>query len=97
MFKDIKTLLPKSVKRAGISGKVLTSGALAVFREEAGKILGEGVSDKVKPLYIRHGTLVAATLSSAAALKLQTNEKKIIRKINRFCGDKEVKKIKYLA
>ncbi len=100
MFKDIKTLLPRSVKRAGLTKKVLAAGALKVFQSEAKKILDDDLTAGVKPLYIRRGVLTVATLSSLAAKKLQENEKKILRKINRIFDDKndetEVKKIKYL-
>jgi hypothetical protein len=97
MFKDIKTLLPRSVKRAGISRKLQTAGILHIFRQEAEKILQGDLTDQVKPLYMKRGVLVVATLSSLAAKKLQENEKKLLRRLNRAGGEEAVEKIEYLA
>jgi predicted nucleic acid-binding Zn ribbon protein len=101
MFKDIKNLLPKSMNRSGLSKKVRIAGVLKLFQSEAKKILNKDLAEQIKPLYIKHGVLTVATLSSLAAKKLQEHEKKILRKINMVFEDKkdekEVEKIKYLT
>jgi hypothetical protein len=101
MFKDIRTLLPRSVRRTGIGKKVLAAGIMTVFRSEAKKILEGDLASQVKPLYIKRGVLIVATLSALAAKQLQEHEKKILRKINRIGGEgkenEEVEKIKYVT
>jgi len=97
MFKDLKSLLSKSIQRAGIAGQVGSAQITKIFEEITKQILSEETSSKTKAVDIKDKTLLVACLSSAAVQELQLKEAEIIKKINKTIGKEIVRKIKYIT
>jgi len=97
MFFNLKSILPKSIKRAGASQQVQDTQVIKVFNETKDKLLPDNLARKIKPMYIKDGKLVIASLSSLAVHELQKKEAVIIKKINQEFNSQIVKKLKYLT
>ncbi|MDD2807890.1 MAG: DUF721 domain-containing protein, partial [Patescibacteria group bacterium] len=61
------------------------------------KILGPEVDRKLKPLYIKEGTLQIACLSTVLAERLKNQEDEIIKALNKPYGREVVSRLKFLA
>ncbi len=94
---DLKSLLQKSIKRAGIKRQVDAYYILRAFDKLAGNILDENLKDSVKAISVRNKTLSVACLSSIVAQELKFKEKEIIECINDKFGVETINKIKYIV
>lgn len=98
MFKDIKKLLPWSVIRAGIGGRVEGAGIIKIFAAVADALLAENnISGRIKPLYIKEKTLVATSLSSAVVNFLEERKADIVAEVNKRAGKNSLDNIKYIG
>lgn len=97
MFYDLKSLLPKFVKRSGLAGQIETNRIIEVFNEIKERILGPELARKVRPLYLKNKVLLVASLSDEAVGQLQSREEEMIGKINKKFGPETIKKIKYIT
>lgn len=97
MFQDLKTILPKSVKRAGIDGKVEEKQALKMFEEAVQGFLEPDLAAQVKVLYIKDGAVSLACLSEEIVKKIKDNEQEIIDIINKNINKEIILKVKYLT
>jgi len=95
-FTPIKKILPKSVKTAGIGGKLDEDKILAHFEEVAVKIFGESVLKKMKALHIKEGTLYLACLSELLSEQIKNQERRFLFELNRPLGRSVIEKIKFL-
>ncbi len=97
MFQDLKTILPKSVKRAGIGDKVEEKQALKMFGEALNGFLSDGSDAQVKILYIKEGVISLACLSDETVEKIKANQKEIIDIINKNIGKDFIRQVRYLT
>jgi len=97
MFREIKSILPKSIRRAGIGRQVQDTLIIKLFNEIKEKLLITASSEKIRPVYAKGGVLVIASLSSSATKELQTKEKEIINEINNNFKKRVINKIKCIT
>ena len=97
MFQDLKTILPKSVKRAGIGKKVERKQALKMFREALQGILGSDSAAQVKVLYIKESVISLACLSKETVEKIKNSQDEIIEIINKNIGKDVIKQVRYIS
>jgi len=96
-FYELKKLLPKSIRRAGVGRQVEAVSALEIFSAAAREILGEEIAGQTKPLYFKNGIITVACLSSLIMQELQYREREIVEKINKQIGEDIIKKLNYAA
>ncbi|MFA6322372.1 MAG: DUF721 domain-containing protein [Candidatus Buchananbacteria bacterium] len=96
-FTSIKKIIPKSVKAAGIQNNLNEAKILENFNETAAKVFGDRVLKKIKPLYIKDGTLMVACLSDVLAQYIRENERRFLFELNRPFGKGIIEKIRFLA
>ncbi|MFH1523023.1 MAG: DUF721 domain-containing protein [Patescibacteria group bacterium] len=97
MFKDVKSILPNSLKRAGISKRIKEEQVVKCFNQIKNEILPENLANKVRAMYISEGILTIASLSTLATQELYFNKDKIILAINNKLGHEVVMRLKYIA
>lgn len=97
MFKDIKTILPKSAKKIGIHNQVKAELVEKFFAEELERVLTSNLLEKVKVLYFKDETITLACLSEPIVFRLQQHEGEIMRKVNRQIGNNHLRKVRYLT
>lgn len=95
-FVNIKKILPKSVKSAGISVKLDEAKILAHFEEVAVKIYGDQVLKKMKALHIKDGTIYLACLSDLLAQQIKNQERRFLFELNKPLGKSVIEKIRFL-
>jgi hypothetical protein len=96
-FIKIEKLLPKSVKKAGIKKQLDSAKILADFGEIGSQVFGPEAIKKIKPLYIKDGTLTITCLSSVLAQKLKAQEKRLIWELNRPYHRKIIERLRFLV
>jgi len=96
MYFDIKSLLPKSIKRAGINKQIEATQVLEMFNKVVKDFFNDEFQRDLRPLYIKNKILTVACLSSIIAQELYFKEKDIIARINKSFGQEIINKIKYL-
>ncbi|MFA6254440.1 MAG: DciA family protein [Patescibacteria group bacterium] len=92
----IDKLLPKSIKKAGLTNQLAAKDFLNQFQEAGELVFGESVMKKIKPLKCEGGILTISCLSSVLSQDLKAREKTLIWQLNRFFGQRVVEKIKIL-
>jgi predicted nucleic acid-binding Zn ribbon protein len=97
MFHPLKNLLPKSINRAKIGGRVEIAMILEEFEKVVKEVLGERAAQKSKPLYLKGKIITVAVLSSVLAQEFRLNEGKIIKKLNDKFGREVAEGLKYLV
>jgi predicted nucleic acid-binding Zn ribbon protein len=97
MFIDMKHILPKVIKRAGISRQMDSVNTLEAYSKAVGCLLPEELASKVRPLYLKDGTLTVASLSAVAVQELRVREADILRELNPDADKPAVKRLKYLS
>lgn len=96
-FVKLEQLLPKSIKKAGISHQLDSLKILEEFNKVAKKIFGEEVMKKIKPLYLKNGTLSIACLSSVLGERLKSQEKRVLAELNRPYKKEMVERLRFLV
>lgn len=96
MFKSIKDILPKIIKKAGIKNKVEDGLAMSKFNRAAGEVLEIEMKNKVRPLYVKQGFLVVACLDNDLVERLREEEKRILSKINQGFDREVVRGLRFL-
>jgi predicted nucleic acid-binding Zn ribbon protein len=97
MFIDMKHILPKVIKRAGISQQMESVNVLDAYSKVVSRLLPEELASKVRPLYVSGGTLTVASLSAVAVQELRVREAEILLEINSNSDQPAVKRLKYLS
>ncbi|MDD5291079.1 MAG: DciA family protein [Patescibacteria group bacterium] len=97
MFYNLKSLLPKSIKRAGIANELKNKQIIDFFNLAKKVFLRAELADRVKPMYLRNKILYIASLSSVAAERLGPRQAEIVAEINKKFGPGTVKKIKFIT
>lgn len=97
MFKDLKSLLPKTIKRAGLNRQIKQQEQLKLFQQVALEFLSSELAKEIKPLYIYDHILTVVSLSPAAVAVLAKKEQFIIKRMNEILGGGELKRIRCLT
>ena len=97
MFYNLRSLLPKSIKRAGIAEQIKDKQVISFFEQVKKEVLGAELAGRVRPMYLKNKILYVASLSSAAIEKLESGQAEIVGKINKKFGPEAIKKIKYIT
>lgn len=96
-FVKVGHLLPKSIKKAGIASQLDSVKILEEFNQVAKKVFGPEVMKKIKPLYLKNGTLAVACLSSVLGEKLKSQEKRVLVELNRPYKENVVERLRFLV
>ncbi len=97
MFQEIKPILNKSIKRAGIDSQIEAVKVLEAFSGLVAKVLPAEMADRLKPLYLSGGVLTVASLSDEATQLLSRQQPEILQEINNQFGRQLVNKFRYLT
>jgi len=97
MFYNLKALLPKSIKRAGIANEVKNKQVINFFNKIKFGFLNDELAERTRPMYLKNKILYIASLSSVAVEKLSPRQEELVEGINRKFGRGTVKKIKFIT
>ena len=97
MFQDLKSLLPRVIKKSGIYKQVEANKIIEIFNEFAAQTLPGHAADKIKAAYLRNKVLHIASLSGIISNEIKFKESDIIRYINKRIGSEAVVKLKFIA
>jgi len=90
-------LLSRTLKRFGISEQVQAAQVLEEFQKQAINLLGNGVKNKIKPLYLKNKTIHVSVVSTVLATEIRLYQKRILEAINKKYKKTVVKKIQFLT
>lgn len=96
VFQKIGAILPKNIKRSGISRQVEASIVCGAVDKELIRIFGEELGNQARALYYRDKTLTLAVLSSVLAQEIRFREGEILDFLDDKFGPQVVEKIRYL-
>jgi predicted nucleic acid-binding Zn ribbon protein len=94
-MQHIKNLLNKRLKEAGLAKDVKTALVIKEFEELVKEFLGNDISQKVKPIYIKNKNLVVVCLSSVIVQEFTFYKQEMIYKINNKFEEEVLKDIKF--
>lgn len=97
MFKDINTLLSKSIKKVGIWEQVRSEQVEKIYREELERLLTRNIMERLKVLYFKDGTITVACLDEQIVSRLISFEEDIIKKTNQSVGHTCLHSVRYLT
>jgi predicted nucleic acid-binding Zn ribbon protein len=95
MFKQLKDILPTSLKRYGIVREAQAAFVCTMFEKIVKEELGEEASKNCRSLSFKNGVLKIQVSDSAWASEIQLNQSKIIDKINKKVGKKVVDRLQF--
>ncbi|MBU4512827.1 DUF721 domain-containing protein [Patescibacteria group bacterium] len=95
-FQLIGKLLPKSIKRAGLSRQVEASLICSEFDNLIKHVFSPQILNQVKAMYFQNNTLTIAVLNSTLAQEIKLRERKIIGKLNNRFGKDVVLGLRFL-
>ena len=87
------TIGPKNSLQKQVEASQAVLFAEEVFKE----MFSEDLAKHARPLFLKNRTLTVTCSSSALAQEIRLNQNKIVQKINKKLGKKEVDRIRYLA
>jgi hypothetical protein len=94
---DLKSLLDKSIKKAGIVRQVEANLIVEEAREVIGNIISPELAGKIEPLYVKNRSLTVRSSSSIAKQELKFKEEELIHRLNDKFNEKLITKVKYTA
>lgn len=94
---SIKNLLNESVRHAGVSEQVEAAMICDEFNKIALEILGPGVKDKLRALYVKNKTITIAVMSSSIGQEIKLHEPEILEKLNQKAGPNKVERLRFLV
>lgn len=97
MFKDLKSILPETIKKTGLACKLESFEVLKIFSRIAGLILAGNLIEKIMPINVEGKQLTVAALSPDVVRELRYFEPKIIQEINEKLGKIAIEKINYIT
>lgn len=95
-FQKLSAILPKTIKRAGISRQIEASMVCEAADEAVKRIFGEELARQARALYFKDNWLTLAVLSSVLAQEIRFREDEIMRVLNGRFGQGTVGRIRYL-
>jgi hypothetical protein len=107
-FTPIKDTINKSPNKSSDNSEDSKGSKLTAQQIESGDaitaaekafidVFGEELSAHAKPLYLKNRTMTVTCTSSVLAQEIRLNQAKIVAKINKYLGGKEVDRIRYLS
>lgn len=96
-FTKVNDLLGKSLKQAGIKRQVSEAKLIENFFELTKNIISFEMRHKLKPLYVKDGSLQIACLSTVLVERLKSRENEIIEALNKPYGRRIINRLKFLA
>lgn len=96
-MQSIGSIIPKTVRRAGIDGRIVSSQVISIFERIKDSFLDSELSRQVQAVYFEDNILNIASLSTRATQDLTKKAEKIIEKLNDLVGQKVVEKIKIIV
>ncbi|PIY96892.1 MAG: hypothetical protein COY66_02530 [Candidatus Kerfeldbacteria bacterium CG_4_10_14_0_8_um_filter_42_10] len=94
VIQKIGNLLDGSIRRAGIQEEITASHIIEDFKNITAETWGRQALERIKPRYLRRGTLTVEVLDSVYAAEIGFKEKKIIEMINSQYKKTAVKKLR---
>lgn len=95
-FISIEDILPKSIKRTGVSKQIIDSFLLAKIPKVIADTLEIEIIDRVKPLYIKQKVLMLACVDERLELVIKEEEEKIVQAFLEKFGVDRINKIQFL-
>lgn len=95
-FQKVGAILPKTVKRAGISRQIEASMICEAVDKEIRRIFGEELGRQARALYFKDNWLTLAVLSSVLAQEIRFREGEILTFLNERFGQGTVERLRYL-
>jgi len=95
MFHDIKSLLNRNIKQAGLNKQVDAINIIDIFNKFAPSFLPEKIARQVQAIYIREKILTLQCSSSLIMQELRYRDRYIIKILNQKAGREVVEKIRY--
>lgn len=95
-MKQLGDILPKHIKKQGLSEQLEASQVLETFLQKAKEMWGEAVKQEMKPLYVKNKTLTVAVTNASLAQELKHHEKEILEHINSGKNLNLVERLRYL-
>lgn len=92
----LEKLLPKSIRQAGLTAKVSAALLTERYSQVVQEIFGQKIINKVRPLYVRNGTLTVACLNSVISQELKFKENEILKRIHGNTQEKIIARIRYI-
>jgi predicted nucleic acid-binding Zn ribbon protein len=94
-FIPLKNILRKNIRQSGIGQRVLAAQVIEKFNEVLSEILGQGIAQRAKAMYLRGKTLTIGCLSSVVTQEIYLKRGKIIKELNRRLGGEVVEELKF--
>lgn len=95
MFHDIKAILEKNIKQAGLRKQVDAINMVETFNGLAPYLLGQKIAQHTQAIYIRNKILTIQCSSSVIMQEVRYREYKIIRALNAKAGQQSIIKLRY--
>ncbi|MDP3900008.1 MAG: DciA family protein [bacterium] len=96
-FHTIKSLLNKSVQRAGIGRQIDATHLVEFFNEKAPALIGAELAQDVEAKYVSNNILAIECKSSLVMQELKYRENDIIAELNKYVSGQKISKLKYLS
>jgi len=90
---SIASIIPKTIKKAGIENQIASTQVLDIFEKYKGVFLHPALAIKVRAAYFQNNILNIASLSTEASRELASREFDIMAFINEKLGIRVVEKI----
>jgi len=95
MWQPLSSLIPSSIRKAGIEKPVSDALVCDSFNLVIKRLIGE-LADHCKAMYIKDGVLWVAVLSSSVSSELSLYERDIIQSLASEFGDKRVRALRFI-
>ncbi|MBD3311720.1 MAG: DUF721 domain-containing protein [Candidatus Magasanikbacteria bacterium] len=92
-----KALDNKMNSQNDLKKQVEASQIVEITEKVLKNMFDNDIAKHAKPLFLKNRTLTISCSSSVAAQEIRLNQAKIVKKINKELGKKEVDRIRYLA
>ena len=96
-FHDIKSLLNKSIRQAGIGRQINATNVVEFFNQKAPELLGPALAQDVEAKYLRNHALAVACKSSLVMQELRYREGDILAALNTYNSGQKISKLVYLS
>ncbi|MEK7189037.1 MAG: DUF721 domain-containing protein [Patescibacteria group bacterium] len=96
MWEPVSNIIPKSVRKAGISRAVSDALVCEEFDAIAKHILGAAAS-KCRAIYVKNRTLWVAVLSNSVSNELKMSEQDILSALKERFGQNRVSELRFMV
>ncbi len=96
-FTPIKHTLNRNIQSSGLQDQVDGARVIVLFSAVAKELLGEGIANQVKGLYLKNRTLTVSVPSSVVGQEIKLQEQKIVEMLNQKIEANIVERLRFLA